>query len=62
MANDLMMAKLTLSKEEIVHIYQGGILSVKIKGKKGDVSLEISCGEIPERKGMRIRFKNIDAE
>ena len=61
MAKDL-IAKLVLSKEEIVHLYQGGVLSVKIKGKERDASLEISCGEVPEQRGTRIRFKTIDAE
>jgi hypothetical protein len=45
-----------------VHLYQGGVLSVKIKGKEGDASVDISCGEVPERKGTRIRFKTIEAE
>ena len=61
MANEL-IAKLALSKEEIAHLYQGGVLSVKIKGKDADVSVEISCREVSERKGTRIRFKTIDAE
>jgi hypothetical protein len=55
-------AKLVLSKEEIVHLYHGGVLSVKIKGEERDASVEISCGEIPEQRGTRIRFKTIDAE
>jgi hypothetical protein len=55
-------AKLPLSREEIAHLYQGGVLSVKIKGKEGDASVEISCSEIPEQRGARIRFKTIDAE
>ncbi len=54
-------AKLLLSKEEIVHLYQGGVLSVKIKGKDSDASVEISCWEVPEVKGTRIRFKTIEA-
>ncbi len=61
MAKDL-IAKLVLSKEEIVHLYQGGVLSVKIKGKDQEASVEISCREVPEQKGTRIRFKIIDAE
>jgi len=61
MAKD-MIAKLVLSKEEVVHLYQGGVLSVKIKGKEGDASVEISCREAPEQRGTRIRFKTIDAE
>ncbi len=55
-------AKLALTKAEIAHLYQGGVLSVKIKGKDAEVSLELSCSEFSERKGSRIRFKSIDAE
>jgi hypothetical protein len=55
-------AKLVLSKEGIVHLYHGGVLSVKIKGEDRDASVEISCGEVPEQRGTRIRFKTIDAE
>ena len=61
MPKDL-IAKLVLSKDEIAHLYQGSVLSVKIKGKDTDVSLEISCAENSDRKGTRIRFKTIDAE
>ncbi len=61
MAKDL-IAKLVLSKEEIVHLYHGGVLSVTIKGKAGDASVEISCWEVPEQKGTRIRFKTVEAE
>jgi hypothetical protein len=61
MPKDL-IAKLVLSKEEIGHLYQGGVLSVKIKGKDTDVSVEISSREVSERKGTRIRFKTVDAE
>ncbi len=61
MVNDI-TAKVTLSKEDIIHLYHGGVLSVKIKGKEGNASLEIYCDEIPEKRSTRIRFKNIDAE
>ncbi len=61
MAKDL-IAKLALSREEIAHLYQGGVFSVKIKGKEGDASVKISCRDVPEQKGTRIRFKIIDAE
>jgi hypothetical protein len=61
MAKDL-TAKLVLSREEILHLYQGGVLSLKIKGKDREASVEISDGKDSERKGTRIRFKIIDAE
>ncbi len=61
MAKDL-IARLVLSREEIAHLYQGGVLSVKIKGKERDASVEISCSEGPEERRTRIRFKTVDAE
>ena len=61
MPKDL-ITKLALSREEIAHPYQRGVLPVKIKGTDTDVSVEISCGEVSERKGTRIRFKTIEAE
>ncbi len=61
MANDL-SAKLVLSKEEIAYLYNGGVLSVKIRGQERDASVEISCGEVSEQRGSRIRVKVIKAE
>ncbi len=54
-------AKLALTREEIAHIYQGGVLSVKIKGQDGNASLEISCVDAPPTRGTRIRFKHMRA-
>jgi len=54
-------AKLALTREEIAHIYQGGVMSVKIKGKEGDASIEISCVDSPPSRGTHIRFKHIRA-
>ncbi len=61
MANDL-IAKLVLTREEIAHLLYGGVLSVKINGKDGEASVEISCGEVPEQRGTRIRFRTVTAE
>ncbi len=54
--------KLILTKEEIIHLYQGGVLSVRIKGKDSLASIEIFCKEAPERQRMRIRFKTMEVE
>ena len=54
-------AKLDLTKEEIAHIYHGGVISVKIRGKDADTSLEISCVDSLPSRGTRIRFKQIQA-
>lgn len=55
-------AKLSLTKEELAHVYQGGLLCIKIKGKDGNASVEISCEDSPPHRGTRIRFKHITAE
>jgi hypothetical protein len=55
-------AKLALTREELAHIYQGGVISVRIKGADGDASLEISCVDSPPSRGTRIRFKHIRAD
>lgn len=55
-------AKLVLTREEIAHVYQGGVLSVKIKGKGTAASVEISCLDAPLSRGTRIRFKHISAD
>lgn len=55
-------AKLALTREEIAHIYQGGVLSVKIKGKDADASVEISCVDAQPIRGTRIRFKHISVD
>jgi hypothetical protein len=55
-------AKLALTRNEIAHVYQGGVISVKIKGKEGHVSLEISCVEAPPARSTHIRFKHLTAD
>ncbi len=55
-------AKLALTREEIAHIYHGGVISVKIKGKGTETSVEISCLDAPPTRGTRIRFKHITGD
>ena len=54
-------AKLALTREEIAYLYQGGVISVKIKGKDGSTSLEISCGEASSSRSTHIRFRHLTA-
>jgi hypothetical protein len=54
--------KVALTREEIAHIYGGGVLSVKIKGEEADASVEISCVDALPTKGTRIRFKQVNAD
>jgi hypothetical protein len=52
-------AKLALTREEIAYIYQGGVMSVRVKANEGDATLEISCVESPPSRQTHIRFKHI---
>jgi hypothetical protein len=53
---------IVLTKDEIIHLYSGGVLNLRIKGKKAEASIEVSCSDVPPTRPTRIRFKTITAE
>jgi len=55
-------ATVSLTRNELVHLYSGGVLKLSIKGKKAEASVEVSCLDAPPTRGTRIRFKTIMAE
>jgi hypothetical protein len=55
-------ATVSLTREELVHLYSGGVLKLSIKGKEAEASVEVSCLDAPPTRGTRIRFKTIVAE
>jgi hypothetical protein len=55
-------ATVSLTRDELVHLYSGGVLKLSIKGKEAEASVEVSCLDAPPTRGTRIRFKTIVAE
>lgn len=55
-------ATISLTRNELVHLYSGGVLNLSIKGKEAEASIELSCLDSPPTRGTRIRFKTITAE
>jgi hypothetical protein len=55
-------ATVSLTKDEIVHLYSGGVLNLKIKGREAEASIELSSSDPPPTRATRIRFKAITAE
>jgi hypothetical protein len=55
-------ATVSLTRDEIVHLYSGGVLNVSIKGKETEASIELSSSDAPPRRATRIRFKTITAD
>jgi hypothetical protein len=55
-------ATVSLTKDEIVHLYSGGVLNVRIKGKEAEATLELSGSDAPPTRATRMRFKTITAE
>ncbi|MFQ6078037.1 MAG: hypothetical protein ACE5NJ_02735 [Thermodesulfobacteriota bacterium] len=55
-------ATVSLTRDEIVHLYSGGILNLRIKGKEAEASIELSGSDAPPTRATRIRFKTITAE
>ena len=55
-------ATVSLTKDEIVHLYSGGVLNLKIKGREAEALIELSSSDAPPTRATRIRFKTITAE
>ena len=55
-------ATVSLTRDELVHLFSGGVLKLSIKGKEAEASVEVSCLDAPPTRGTRIRFKTIVAE
>jgi hypothetical protein len=51
-----------LSRKEIAHLWNGGILSLKVEGPGMEADLELSCPESEPERGMRILIKRVSAE
>jgi len=55
-------AKVRLSRNEIAHLWNGGILSLKIEGPRVEADLELSYSEAIAQRGTRILIKRVSAE
>jgi hypothetical protein len=51
-----------LTKREIVHLWNGGILSLKVEGSGVEADLELRCSEVEEDRGARILIKRVSVE
>lgn len=58
----MISATVSLTRDELVHLYSGGVLKLSIKGKEAEASVEVSCLDATPTRGTRIRFKTIVAE
>ena len=55
-------AKVRLSRKEIAHLWNGGVLSLKVEGPGMEADLEVSCPEAEPERGTRILIKRVSAE
>jgi hypothetical protein len=55
-------AKINLTRNEIAHLWNGGVLSLKVEGPGGEADLELRCGEAASDRGTRILIKRVTAE
>jgi hypothetical protein len=55
-------AKVGLTKNEIVHLWNGGILSLKVEGRGVEVDLEVRCSEVQPERRTRILIRRVTAE
>ncbi len=55
-------AKVHLTRNEIAHLWNGGVLSLKVEGSGAEADLEIRCPEAGSDRGTRILIKRVTAE
>lgn len=55
-------AKISFTKREIAHLWNGGILSLKVEGPGVEADLELRCPETEPDRGTRILIKRVSAE
>jgi hypothetical protein len=55
-------AKVRLSQNEIAHLWNGGIHSLKVEGPRMEADLELFYSEAVARRGTRILIKRVSAE
>ena len=55
-------AKIRLTKNEIAHLWNGGVLSLKVEGSGVEADLELPCPETEPDTGTRILIKRVSAE
>ena len=55
-------AKVRLRRNEIAHLWNGGVLSLKVEGPDMEADLEISCSEAKSERGTRILIRRVSAE
>lgn len=55
-------ATVKLMKPDILHLWNGGILSLKIEGSGVEADIEVRCPEAETERGTRILIKRVSAE
>ena len=55
-------AKIKLTKAEIAHLWNGGVLSLKVEGPGAYADLEVRCSEVEPERGTRILIKRVETD
>jgi hypothetical protein len=55
-------ATIRLTKHEILHLWNGGVLSLKVAGPGVEADLELRCSEVESERGTRILIKRVSTE
>ena len=55
-------AKVNLTRNEIAHLWNGGVLSLKVEWPEAEADLELRCPEAVSDRGTRILIKRVTAE
>lgn len=55
-------AKVKLTRAEIAHLWNGGVLSLKVEGRDAEADLELRCPAAETDRGTRILVKRVEVD
>lgn len=55
-------ATVRLTRAEVAHLWQGGVLSLKVEGQGAEADLELRCPEAETDRRSRILIKRVSAD
>ena len=55
-------ASIRLTKNEIAHLWHGGILSLKVEAPDGEADFELRRSEVESERGTRILIKRVNTQ
>jgi hypothetical protein len=55
-------ARVSLTRQEFAHLWSGGVLAIKLAGRRVEVSLDLTYQEAPPTRSTRLLLKRVELD